>query len=430
MFIISVLFLGSLGFHNRNNWEIIPNFDTEEIISNTFTPPPQQWNSTWGTPWIDQCNGVTLDPDGNIYLAGSFNNSGSNSIDLTLIKYNKGGGQVWNSSWGENESEYGDGLTIDTSGCLYVVGHQLTSGGNVSGFLIKFDVSADEIWNHTWDDWYAQDVAVNGNNEVYVVGYAPINEYAVIVKVNSSGNMQWTRIWNHSSDIYGYGVAVDGNDVYFTGNFHNGTNNQDIFLMKYNSTGHSLWNVSWGSIDTEHAYDVDAKAGDGCYIVGLFANISSQHTLLLKYNSTGNLIWSRISPISPRKIGRAITIQQNLLYIAGSVGPFGGENASLRVYDLNGLCVWNTTWGGFMRDEAFDIVVNTEGIIYIVGNTDNFGLGTLGKPDIFIVKFGVEESSSPPPIHGFLPIHIVIILGIMSVIVLFKRKGWIEKIKL
>ena len=66
-----------------------------------------------------------------------------------------------------------------------------------------------------------------------------------LVKYNSSGTKQWTKLLGTTTDDYGMEVTVDSsNNIYVTG-FTNGgldgkTNSggsNDIFLVKYNSDG-------------------------------------------------------------------------------------------------------------------------------------------------------------------------------------------------
>ena len=97
------------------------------------------------------------------------------------------------------------------------------------------------------------DIAIDNNDNVYITGwthggfdnqtYAGGRDYFVS-KYDTSGNKQWTRQSNDSSDDSGLGIAVDASGNVFVsgrtrgsmdGNANRG--NYDSFVVKYDSNG-------------------------------------------------------------------------------------------------------------------------------------------------------------------------------------------------
>ena len=117
-----------------------------------------------------------------------------------------------------------DGVTVDSSGNIYVTGN--TSGGLDNN--TNPSASGGTSHNDKWDFF--------------------------LVKYNSSGTKQWTQQLGTSVNmISAKGVAVDSsNNIYVTGttgggldnNTHFGSN--DIFLVKYNSSGEKQWTQQLG----------------------------------------------------------------------------------------------------------------------------------------------------------------------------------------
>jgi len=132
-------------------------------------------------------------------------NTNSGGTDMFLVKYNSTGTKQWTKQLGTSSLDYGNGITSDSSGNIYVTG--ITSGG----------LDGNTIY---------------GKNDIFLVKY------------NSSGTKQWTKQLGTSSVDKGRGVTTDSSDnIYVTGgtdgDLDGNTNSGsvDIFLVKYNSDG-------------------------------------------------------------------------------------------------------------------------------------------------------------------------------------------------
>jgi uncharacterized delta-60 repeat protein len=74
------------------------------------------------------------------------------------------------------------------------------------------------------------------------------------------------------------------------------------------------------------------------------------------------------------------------VYLAGTTGNFGAgyDDMVLVKYNGNGTQQWNCTWGGFITDHGYGVVVDSSDNLYVVGVTLSFGMG---DSDIFLVKY-------------------------------------------
>ncbi|MEN3045341.1 MAG: SBBP repeat-containing protein, partial [Candidatus Hydrothermales bacterium] len=85
---------------------------------------------------------------------------------------------------------------------------------------------------------------------------------------NSSGVRLWATYYGGSIYDYAYSVAVDNNDnVYVVGETHSTdfptynpidyySGGMDVFILKFNSSGVRLWATYYGGNDSEKAYSV------------------------------------------------------------------------------------------------------------------------------------------------------------------------------
>jgi len=115
------------------------------------------WTKQLGTSSSDGGSGVTTDSSGNVYvtgytLGGLDGNTNSGSYDMFLVKYNSSGTKQWTKQLGSSGWDWGNGVTTDSSGNIYVTGY--TNGGldgnTNSGygdiFLVKFNSSGTKQW--------------------------------------------------------------------------------------------------------------------------------------------------------------------------------------------------------------------------------------------------------------------------------------------
>ena len=160
-----------------------------------------------------------VDNSSNIYVTGHvqgglFGETFYGDSDPFLVKYNSDGNKQWTRQLGSDGQDEGWGVTVDSSNNIYMTGNS-NPYGNVESHVVEFDGTTSP-----------------GGSDIFLVKY------------NSSGTKQWTKLLGTSTDDFGMEVTVDSsNNIYVMG-FTNGglvgkTNSggHDIFLVKYNSDG-------------------------------------------------------------------------------------------------------------------------------------------------------------------------------------------------
>jgi len=261
-----------------------------------------QWQRTWGGTSNDYGFGIAVDSSGSsVYVAGTTFSFGAGDRDVVLLKYSSTGLLQWEKTWGGASIDEGHDVAVDSSsGSIYVVGY--TDGSGAGGFdvvLLKFDSTGVLQWQRTWGDTngdYGLGVAVDSSGSIYVAGYT--NSFGagsfdfVLLKFDSTGILQWETTWGDTGNDHGYGIAVDPSEssVYVTGTTSSfGAGRYDVVLLKFDSTGDLQWQRTWGDTNDDHAWDV-AVASGSVYVSGSTLSFTLGYdAVLLKFDSTGDL---------------------------------------------------------------------------------------------------------------------------------------------
>jgi hypothetical protein len=208
------------------------------------------------------------------FRAGSYDSRYDLVIDPVLI---------WNTFLGGTGYDFGYGITVNTSGNVYVTGESdatwgtplLPFAGSRDAFVAKLDANGALQWNTflggTSDD-AGYGIAVDTSGNCYVIGHSlktwgsPGRPFAgggdaFVAKLDPNGALQWHTFLGGSGGDRGYGIAVDtSGNAYVTGQCNTNwgspvrayTAGYDAFVAKLDTNGALQWNTFLGG--TDHDY--------------------------------------------------------------------------------------------------------------------------------------------------------------------------------
>jgi len=160
-----------------------------------------------GSATDDFGNGVAVDKAGNAYIAGSFGYSvASDNGTVFLRKYDGAGSVVWTKTAGGSGDDYANDVTVDTDGNAYIAGvfsstalfdtKTLTSRGNSDIFITKYDKDGSVVWALKADGSggfeFAYGMATDQNKAILLTG-------SFVGTVNFGSTVQ---IANNGSEIF------------------------------------------------------------------------------------------------------------------------------------------------------------------------------------------------------------------------------------
>ena len=348
----------------------------------------QLWNSTWGGLNSEYGKSIIIDDVDDVYLVGITQSWGSGDGNVCVLKYNTLGELLWNYTWGSvlysDSAEEVCETRMGLNDTLYIAGSIRGSvDGNRDFFVIKMSSQGMVLWNRTWglvhaDEW-CYDLQVDTLGNLYLTGHVS-NEDAIVVKFTSSGDEIWNRTWGGMGEERVRTSVLDSeNNIYITGTTTSFGLAGDLFLLKYNPQGELLWERVWGTDHMDEAPNLYAgKTGD------IFLSGSTNFvSFLVRYNKYGEVIWNYTRQNSGSTKGSLMIKSYSSMYLFTTIWN-DSQDFAIATFNSNGIICFDSTWGGSQDESISGVCIDSSDSIYIVGNTQSFGMG---NTDIFVVKY-------------------------------------------
>ncbi|PJZ28326.1 SBBP repeat-containing protein [Leptospira kmetyi] len=285
--ILCLLFLFSVNFckHDKKNSDQDLFFLLQALAGYSPPGPSPEWVRLLGAPGstLINSNAITSDSNNNVYVTGdtNVNIDGQNKTgakDGFLTKFSTKGIKQWTILFGVTlDYTTANGVSSDTSNNLYVVG---STTGSLDGetfigtpdfsfrnlFIVKFDSNGTRQWTRllgvAGDSSIATGVTTDSANNVYITGssvsgldgqtYSGGGIGYFIIKYSSAGTKQWTKLFPGQRPT---GIIFNNstNKIYLTGFTSTSIDGQtisgstDAYLIQLDSNGNKLWTKLFGS---------------------------------------------------------------------------------------------------------------------------------------------------------------------------------------
>lgn len=341
-----------------------------------------QWNTFMGSSVTTELfNTISVDGSGNILVGGYGSGNWGTPVqpyaggdyDAVFAKLSPSGAPLWHTFLGSSGSDFGYAAVHNGTGSNIVVGGSSETWGAplvaYTGGKEVFVAALDDDGTLQWStfaggngDDTAVSLVLDSSGNIFLGGYSngswgtPILGYmggqdAFVVKLNSSGVLQWNTFMGSIGDDYGNGIAVDRLGNIMLGGYSNATwgsplrpftGGNDVFVAQLDMNGSLLWHGFFGSEadDTGGRVAVD---GDGNITV----------------TGTSYATWG--TPINAYA---------------------GGPDAFAAQLENNGTLRWNSFMGSATNnyDYGSNVGVDCAGNVFVVGTSDGGGWGTPSTP--------------------------------------------------
>jgi hypothetical protein len=383
--------------------------------SASFTPPSIEWNKTYGVGTSPLCGIQTED--------GGYAVSGSVQLPEgtvgCLIKTDSYGDVEWNKTYSEVSFVASVVQTQDG-------GFAMVAFGRIGGLLlVKADSAGSTEWNKTYYSGEGDDSA-SSLIQTSDGGYAIVSTMAGVhkptrywlIKTNSYGNEIWDRGYGESGlDSAFSGIQTNDGGYAIVGK----SGFDDSLLIKTDSSGNMQWNQTYSGITQIQSM---LQTADGAYTLAGSTDDSAYDFWLARTDLLGNLQWNRTyggagdsyaeSLIQTSDGGYALVGSTDL---DSSVPVAGGFDVWVVKTDSEGNMQWKQTFGGAGYDEGRSIIQAGDGGYVVVAQLHGQGIS--------LIKLAAATQPSTlraSDITLYVVVVAVVIAAVVAMVML-KRRG-------
>jgi hypothetical protein len=365
-------------------------------------PTATSWSKAFGDDTVQSANAVTVDAFGNIFVTGSFEGvvdfgsgplEARGSSDVFVTAYDTDGVNRWSRRFGDEASQSGRAIAVDSGGNILVVGH--------------FDgvIELDRPLESVGADVFVMRLSPDGEDEQGVAFANPGIERVSDAAVDANNDVVIVGSFDGELSFGGEGVTTNGGD--------------DIFVTKVGLDGSERWTRHFGTASEE---SVEAVAVDGTGKVALTGAVveaidfgggqllpigaePNDDAFVVVLAPGGDHLWSKRLGDEGQQLGEDVAFRPSGALVA--TGSFqgaidfdgmarssaGGHDVYLVEYDANALATWSRSFGKVGSQFGHRARIDREGNIAAAGDFDgnvDFGgseLEAIGT-DIYLARLG------------------------------------------
>lgn len=310
---------------NRDYW--IAKLDDLGII---------QWQRSFGGSGDEEAHSIYQCLDKGYIVAGISNSldgdvtGNQGNLDYWVVKLDSLGVIEWQKSLGGSDDDVAIAIQQCIDGGYIIAGYTTSINGDVIGnhsigsdaWIVKLYPNGIIQWQKTLggtandaaysiqkctDGGYIIGGPSNSNDGDVTGGHGNFDYW--IVKLDSTGTIQWQKCLGGSSDDLAFSVyqcvngsyIVAGRSKSINGDVSGNHGNDDYWIIKLDIMGIIEWQKSFGGSNPDYAYSIE-QCSDGGYIIAGMSesndgNVVGNHGngdyWILKIDSSGTLEWEK-----------------------------------------------------------------------------------------------------------------------------------------
>jgi hypothetical protein len=279
-------------------------------------------------------------------------------------------------SWSISLTYIGQSIKVDSNNCIYVTLDYDIRINEPCYKIIKYSSSGIQLWSRNLESFgfFNPAIRLDSNDNIYFAD--DYKSQVILVKLNSSGDLQWKQSWKGVNVEYVSDIAIDSEDNLYI----YGTSVSDaIFILKCDNSGREQWFLLYKGFDTRNsAWHIEVDSNSNVIISGETSNINNGYWdneyWVRFYDSNGNLKWK----------------SDNIILVNGDL-----SKPNVVKYNNIGCILWNYSIGAPISDRFFAYMPGIEKYVFkmALDSYDNIYIaGTIEIPndyyatDLYVIK--------------------------------------------
>ena len=349
--------------------------------------PAIEWQKAMGGTGDDRAYSIQQTTDGGYILAGQTNSNDGDvtgyqggNYDVWVVKLSSTGIIQWQKTLGGTGNDYAQSIQQTTDGGYIVAGQTNSNDGDVTGYQ-----------GGIYDFW--------------------------VVKISTTGTIQWQKTLGGTGDDYAQSIQQTTDGGYIVAGFTGSNNSGDVtgfqgyfdcWVVKISTTGEIQWQKTFGGTGMDFAQSIQQTTDGGYIVAGSTGSNNSGNVTgfqgyfdywVVKISTTGEIQWQKT--LGGTESDSAYSIKQTTdggYIVAGQTNSNDGDVTGFQggTYDVwvvklssTGIIQWQKTLGGTGSEYTSSIQQTSDGDYIVAGNTssnDGDVTGNYGIVDNWIVK--------------------------------------------
>lgn len=358
----------------------------------------ETWEKTFGGAEGDYGAALLQAGDGGYVLLGTTLSAGAGGRDITLIKTDGNGNEVWTKTYGGAGDERASWVEATSDGGYVLAGSTFSTGaGKRDAYLVKTDASGNQTWAKTFggtENDGAACVVQTADGGYALVGFTESSgaggKDVYLVKTDKDGKQLWARTFGGTGADTGACIRRISDGFILAGTTtSSGAGGKDMYLVKTDASGTALWTKTFGGVDTDEGRGVIQTADGGYALVGKTnaSGAGGYDVYLVKADASGNRLWSKTFGGAGDEAGYSVRgTSGGGFLIGGSSCDAGAATANLFLLETDavGAEVMSRRFGAGGWEEGAAAIEDKDGAFLVAGSTTSSGEG---EADIYLVSY-------------------------------------------
>jgi len=305
---------------------------------------------------------------------------------------------TWSHAYGKEYWGADEPIIISTSDGGYIVsGMQYDWNTDYNIIVLKITSSGTIAWQKRYVGSSSDNVSSirqTSDGGYIMAGYTNStysgNYQALVLKLDSSGNINWQKTYGGISAASAEGILElqDGSYIVAGATTSFGMGNTDLWILRLGYTGNIIWQRTYGGQGHDGARSIQ-QTSDGNIIVGASYSTSADGNRvpwILKLDLDGNIIWQRLYYFIGSGGIRSVRQTSDGGYITTGQKWRDESWSDVWVLKLNaaGDIVFQKAYGDIYSDAGYSIMQTMDGGYIIDARSESYK-GSYDE-DIWLVK--------------------------------------------
>ncbi|MDK9699424.1 MAG: carboxypeptidase regulatory-like domain-containing protein [bacterium] len=301
------------------------------------------WQRILGGQGLDRGSQAIQCWGGGYAVVGSTASYGHGGSDVWLVRYDENGDTLWTKTYGGTGEDNGWSIIQSRSSGFVMVGRTYSYGNDAQIYVIKTDLSGNQQWARTfgganYDVGFSIFETSDGGFAIGGTKYDAMGAGAfLLMKLNSSGNWQWERVYGTPNVGYCYSLKqTTDNDFIMTGEGYNSAGLKKLWIIRTDAQGNQRWLRQYGGNSPDYGNGIVQTVDGGIVTTGTTESSGNggQDLWIFKTDANGDSLWSRSygTITNDRGIGITKTLDNGIAII----GTSGTNDIWVLKTDVNG----------------------------------------------------------------------------------------------